>query len=208
MNQSNEKQSVEYEKVIANLHNNCEKILNMSSSLSTSLENAERRRLYAEAGLLKIEIESGDFDSLKYNKEKLLEQLIEIQSKLDLKQVTPASNIFSLIDSLIRITAVWQCLFTFPFTLVLPSLILLPLEKVIFFIFNIRSKYHLSNIAKHFIANYILVVSGVSTVVSYETSEKETFRDASIVCYSHGSTIDAFLISYSISPKTYALVSK
>ena len=205
-----EKKFVDYHTIIANLQSDCEKVLSSltSQKLFTSIENAERRRLYADAALLKIEIELGNIDVLQHNKDKLLEQLSEVQSKVNLKQVTPSSNIFSLVDSLIRITAVWQCLFTFSFTLLVPSLVLLPFEKIVFYMLGIRSQYHSSNIFKHFIANYILIVSGVNAKISYETNEKETFQDAAIVCYSHSSTIDAFLISYAISPKTYALVGK
>lgn len=205
-----EKKFLDFDVLHEKLQNDCERLslISPKSWWSVSTENAERRRIYAEAALLKIEIELGHVNLLLYNKEKLLKQLSDIQDKLNLKQVTPASSVVSLIDSLIRITAVWQCLFTFPFTLLVPSLVLMPFEKILFFIFGISSKYHTSNIFKHFIANYILVVSGVNAIVSYETSEEETFRDASIVCFSHSSTIDAFLISYAISPKTYALVRK
>jgi hypothetical protein len=205
-----EKKVLDYETFIANLQKDCENYTTQKNrkSSTTSIENNERRRIYAEAALLKIEIELDNSDISPSNKEKVLDQLLEIQNKVNLKQVTPSSNIFfSLVDPLIRITAVWQCLFTFSFTLLVPSLVLLPFEKLLFYFLNIRSKYHTSNIFKHFIAHYILIVSGVNAKISHETDEQEAFQDASIVFYSHGSTIDAFLISYAISPKTYALVS-
>ena len=195
--------------MIENVNKEVKELENKYGEVS-KLENNERRKYFVALELLKIKLQNDDKQENINWTEKIapIKNIDNLQNQLKLKGVYSNKSILSLIDKVIRLVSIWQCLVTCSLYLVFPCILLSPFEVTIFYIFNINRKYKMANFFKILVSKSILLVSGVKVIVQYETTEEETFTSKpSIVCFSHGSTIDAFLISASIKIKNYVMVN-
>ena len=178
-----------------------------------SHNNLTLRQIYVELELLKLDIEEGK-DAL-YNKSSkegksatgIISEINQLQSQLKLKHAPYKRTLLNFIDELLRVIAVWSFLMSAAVFLVIPCLIIMPLEGFIStYILRLKKKYYLASYLKVWISQTVLLVAGINNTVQFEVEESETFKDKSIVCFSHGSTMDAFLITGSIKCNNYTLV--
>lgn len=177
-----------------------------------SPNNRVKRQLHAKLEMLKLDIEEYN-EKLSARKLKpdnkvadLVEDIVKLQKLLSLTQIRYRRTALSLLDEIVRLLAIWMMLVTGAVFLVIPCLLCMPLEGLIAtYILRLKSRYHIAAYIKVFISDYVLTVAGISTWIRYEVDQKETFKERSIVCFTHGSTIDAFLITASIKTNNYTL---
>jgi hypothetical protein len=178
--------------------------LNQTIEGKSIISNQEKRKFHAETDKIKQYIlETGN----EVLKTQYLDKIQNLETKLKISCVKQKRTLVYMLDEILRFCAVWACLVTSTFVLVFPCIIITPFESIIFNVMGWNKKYQSANYCKILISNAVLLVAGITTDISYETSYEETFAKSSIVCFSHGSTIDAFLVSSAIKVKNYTLVS-
>ena len=175
-----------------------------------SPNNLVKRQLYVELELLKLDIEEHiekpNENKLKNSVTGILEEIGKLQKQLPLTQVRYKRTILKLIDEIVRLLAIWMMLVTGAVFLVIPCLLLTPFESFVStYILRLKGRHHIAAYIKVFISDYVLTVAGISNSIRYEADPKETFANRCIVCFTHGSTMDAFLTSGSIKAVNYTL---
>lgn len=184
----------------------------IKSNTSKIMSNHLRRLYYARSELLKIEIgdlirdsESDSFidDSLAF--------LNGVSENMELSYVSrPCSSILIFIldkmDELIRFLGVWSCIIVSAVFLAIPCILIKPLDYYFLRRGIITPFQQISVLVKRFIAGSIILLSGISLVT--ENIDLSSFGSSCVLtCFSHSSTMDAFILSYVI-PTRHFTVSK
>ena len=167
--------------------------------------NADKIKLYSDSELFLIELEEllqiADLSDL------LREQLLSLKKDLDafsksltLNYATSPFGAFRLVDrfdELIRIVSVLLFLVSNTFLISLPCLLLKPLDKILVEFGILDSKHQLTVYARRFYAHSLLKLAGIHLVVE---GDNDTIfgSECSLVCFSHVSTLDAFIVTATI----------
>lgn len=179
-------------------------ILKTLKTLPTST-NAEKITLYSNSELALMEI-----DQLLQTSElteSLLEDALELKQgfelfskSLILSYATSPFGSFRLvdrIDELLRIISVLLCLVSNTFLISLPCLLLKPIDKMLVEFGVLDSKHQITVYARRFFAYSLLKLAGINLVV--EGDNDSIFgSECSLVCFSHVSTLDAFIVTATI----------
>lgn len=174
-------------------------IKTIEARLKTPATNQVRRRLSAEVSLLELDVEDDDKMS-DADKSRIQSLLAELQSKLELRFVERKGALqvtFDLLDEFVRIAAVWLFLVDSAFLLAIPAVILditYPNQKLTIY-------------AKQFVGKMCLLLSAVTlTVTGLEGETEEKFcSSVNLLCFSHASTMDAFILSAAVPVRHYSL---
>lgn len=192
-----------------------EKIKEYSKKSSEkNLPNYEKRKLYSKIELLLLDLRqvmekstNGEIDVKKL--ESQIKTLESLSSQLPLDYVNRNfSSLGLVIDKLygfIRFFAVWVFLAVASVFIALPCLFLKPLDLFLVKYGLISPTSQITIMSKCFIARTIIKLSGVSLIT--QGLDYDTFgKDCVLVCFSHASTMDAFIISATIPVRHFTLV--
>lgn len=164
--------------------------------------NADKVAAYSILELLVLDIDES------MSKEKPEEELIDLKAELSKlagsinlsyvkrKQSFPM-KIVSKIDEVIRLIAVWLILAVSSVFMAIPCIFLSPIDFILVHLGVISVYHQISVIVKLFLARLILKCSGIH--VEIEGLKKESFgKECALACFSHSSSMDAFLLTASI----------
>lgn len=177
-----------------------------------ALSNREKRYFYACSELLKIK-----FELLRkvYEDSHLIDEKItdlkEISDDLNLSFVSHGGSmltiVFEKIDEFLRFTGVWTCIIVGAVFLAVPSIIIKQLDYYLLYRGIINPFQQFSVLAKRFMNYSVLALSGISLVV--DGMDLDYFgKSCVITCFSHSSTMDAFILSYVIPTRHYTICKK
>lgn len=128
-----------------------------------------------------------------------LEAISQIIQQLDLHFVRRPgvlTTILDIIDEVIRIAAVWMFLVDSALLLAIPTVVLDTLHP----------RQRLTIYAKQFVGHMCLILSAVDLTITGISNE--SFESGvSLLCFSHASTMDAFILSAAVPVRHYSLVS-
>jgi hypothetical protein len=184
----------------------------IKSNTSKITSNHLRRLYYARSELLKIEI--GDLIKDSENDSFIDDSLAflnGVSENMELSYVSrPCSSILIFVldkmDELIRFLGVWSCIVVSAVFLAIPCILIKPLDYYFLSRGIITPFQQISVLAKRFIAGSIVLLSGTSLVT--EDMDLSSFGSSCVLtCFSHSSTMDAFILSYVI-PTRHFTVSK
>lgn len=175
------------------------KIEEFKKKAPTCLTNKEKRILYSDCELLVVKIESSK-DASKEAME-LKRQLTEISSGIQLgyvnRKYSLPMKIINKIDEVVRLVAVWLILAVSSVLFAIPCILLSPIDFILVNLGVISVYNQLSVLAKLFLARSILHCSGINVVM--KGVKKENFgKECALACFSHGSSMDAFLLTAAI----------
>lgn len=179
--------------------------------------NHEKRVLYCEIELLSMEIEGilGDkilSPELNIQLAKLVTECQSYQQSLgSLKRVPEFQqnillNIILYIDMILRVIAVWAFLAVTAVLLAFPSIIIRPFDFLLVWIGWLDPRYQVANIFKCFIATTFLKLAGVQLSSHREEVESLLGKVSCVMCFSHSSTLDAFVLASAIPVRHFSLV--
>ena len=173
--------------------------------------NVEKRILYSDSELLIIAIEkliAKNGESAELTKFK--EELAVLSESIKLGFVKRSSNfllkLIDNIDQIVRVVGVWLILATGSVILAIPCIVLTPIDFLLVSC-GLMSVYHqLSIFAKLFLARTILRVSAI--FVKVEGLDRKDFgKECVLACFSHASSMDAFLLTATIPVTALTVVS-
>lgn len=205
-----------------------QKILDMKEEMKnlTNLTNYYRRIYYAESELMIMDIEyllklktNYNFNDIELQLQEILEECTLISKQLKLQYSNKLTNnnghkrnillyLLYKLDELSRSIAVFIFFIFSGLCLTLPCILLCIRSFDTWLVRNnLISPFHqISNTVKAFISHMILRISGIE--LNIEGFQSDYFgKDCSIICFSHSSTIDAFVITLAIPVRHYTLVS-
>jgi len=173
--------------------------------------NALKRATYSEVELLRLDMEeemdTGD-DGKNEEREAVLAAMTEFtNNELPLDFVHRDKCWWDKLDELVRACAVWLCLSAFAITLALPIILIRPFEDIVINMGLLPSKWALSNVCKWTVAHLLMIMSGIKMKVKGASDETFSTDKPILVCYTHTSTMDAFIISAAI-PVRFAVLAK
>lgn len=173
--------------------------------------NYEKRVLYSESELLLIKIEKRL--GLEANNEDLIrakECLTKISSTATIGFVDRKhSEIMCLvdkIDQIVRLISVWLCLALTSVFVALPMIILSPLENFLVKCGILSVYTKASVLCRVYIGHFILLLSGIYVVIE-GVNHEHLGKEFVLTCFSHASTMDAFLIAAAIPVTSLSIVS-
>lgn len=173
--------------------------------------NAERRNIYARAQLLIMDFEdSSKSDNVSPEVQEKKDTLENISKNCKLVMIRQKRSGFlkfwDNITGAIRTFAVVLFLILSGVVVALPCVMLRPLEYYLLK-WGVISPYNrLAVYSKHFISISILLLAGVEVIT--EGLQKDKFgKDCVILCFSHSSTLDAFIIGQTVPVFHRSLVS-
>lgn len=191
------------------------KCATLTKEYTGMMESKERRASYAMTELLEIKAQklsrTGKWgDAQKKKLEDIISKARELSSSVKLLHIREKFSTFGLIfdkiDELIRLIAVWGFLIVGSVLLALPCLFLFPLDSFLAQKRLIDPKYQIGVLCKRLICTMIVKLSGISLEV--EQKNMESFgKDCCVVCFSHSSTLDAFILAAVTPVRHYTLVS-
>lgn len=173
--------------------------------------NSERLAVFAECELLGVAV---DRQKVKYNDDARLKNLkddiSQISSSLALRYVSrPVSHVMKIlhkIDEVSRLLAVWLALMLASVFLAIPCILLTAVDFILVRCGIISVYMQISVQCKLFIAHTILRLSGIYVVI--EGLQQESFGKAcAMACFSHASSMDAFLLASAIPVTALTVVS-
>ena len=177
-----------------------------------ALSNREKRYFYACSELLKIKFDDlrkihEDFQLIDEN----IADLKKISDQLNLSFVSHGGSfltvLFEKIDEFLRFTGVWTCIIVGAVFLAVPSIIIKQLDYYLLYRGIISPFQQFSVLAKRFMNYSVLALSGISLVV--DGMDMDFFgKSCVITCFSHSSTMDAFILSYVIPTRHYTICKK
>ncbi len=200
-------------KPVESLNKGFEKINEQFSQIE-SKNNFERRVLHAECELLILDIDAlldDPAEECVKTLEELKLSLSVIASQIKLifsrRKVSVLANLILTLDEIIRTFALYSFLALSSILLALPCVFVRPVDVFLVKFGLINSKFQISNMCKCFIGNTIIKLSGISLIT--EGQHTATFgKVCSLVCFSHASTMDAFILSAVVPVRHYSLVSE
>jgi 1-acyl-sn-glycerol-3-phosphate acyltransferase len=176
------------------------------------LSNKQKRVFYARNEILKIR-----FEDLKN------ENTSTPVTEVDISNVTALSNELNLsyvryggsilivliekVDELLRFVGVWSCIIIGAVFLAIPSIIIKQLDYFLLYRGIISPFNQFSVLAKRFLNYAVLALSGISLVV--DGMDLNYFGSSCVLtCFSHSSTMDAFILSFVIPTRQYTVCKK
>ncbi len=208
----------------------CEEFTRLELS-STSLLNTgkthDRRKLYASSELLAMRLNAfltvlqstgshateEEIKRYRQEIEKLLEQLTALADKAKLlhsKRKGYGGGLFKIlgkVEEFFRLIVTWSFLIVSSTLLALPCLFLVPLDYFLIKTKIIRPSQQISVNCKRFIAYGVIKLSGIHLVEENDGGYSNFGKECSLICFSHASTMDAFIFSAVIPVRHYTLVS-
>jgi len=168
--------------------------------------NELKRAAYARVETLRMDLEEESwFDSKHEETQELLKKFDDMAESLHLGFVDRPHHWWDKIDELVRAMAVWTCLVLFAITLAIPCILIRPIEDIFIMLHILHSRWALSNLAKYVVANVIIFVSGIKLELSGLTADTFTEDLPVVLCFSHSSTMDAFILSACVPVRFFAL---
>lgn len=173
--------------------------------------NALKRAAYSAVELLRLdlkeEMETSE-DGNNEEREEVLAAMTEFANKeLRLDFINRDKHWWDKLDELVRACAVWLCLAVFAVTFALPIILIRPFEDVLITMRLLPGKWALSNMCKWMLAHLLMIMSGVKMNITGASDETFATEKPILVCYTHTSTMDAFIISAAI-PVRFAVLAK
>lgn len=174
--------------------------------------NNSKRKLYADCELLILKIgkylkEVSREDDECVNLKRVVEELSNFSSNIPLEFVQRNNlwGVFSKVEEIFRLVTVWLFIIISSVVIALPAIFVTHLDYFLVRMNVIKPHYQLSMLCKRFIAYGCIKLYGIEMIT--ENYNPEIFgKDCCIVCYSHASTLDAFLFSTAIPVRHYSLV--
>lgn len=169
------------------------------------VNNQQRRRLHAEVSLLEMDIEdeivdSGGNGACAEDRHQRLETLAGLGAQLGLHFVKRRGlllRVLDVLDEVMRVLAVWLFLVDSAFLLAVPTVLLDLLSP----------RQTLSVLAKQFVGHSCLLLSAVTLTVN-GLSPEDFAGACTLLCFSHASTMDAFILSAAVPVRHYTVVSR
>jgi hypothetical protein len=173
--------------------------------------NAEKVAVYSDCELLVMDIEA-EIAKCEAPKElvTLKDELSALSGSINLsyikrKQSAPM-KIINKIDEVVRLIAVWLILAVSSVVLAIPCILLSPVDFVLVNLGVISVYKQISVIVKLFLARIILKCSGIHVVI--DGLKRESFgKECVLACFSHSSSMDAFLLTGAIPVTALTVVS-
>ncbi len=178
------------------------------------LNNYERRVLHADCELLCLDIEDFLKNNSDENENAKAQDFVEILTtiavsaklKFNNRKIGVWLSIADSLDEIIRTVATYSFLALSAAFLALPCVLFRPVDFILVKYGIVGSKHQISNICKCFIGTMIIKLAGIQLVV--EGLDGAMFGElCSLVCFSHASTMDAFILSAVVPVRHYSLVS-
>jgi hypothetical protein len=180
--------------------------------VKTCSSNAEKVAVYSDCELLVMDIEA------QITKDQTPKELVALKDELSAlsgsinlsyikrKQSAPM-KIINKIDEVVRLIAVWLILAVSSVVLAIPCILLSPVDFVLVNL-GVMSVYNqISVIVKLFLARLILKCSGIHVVIN--GLKRDSFgKECVLACFSHSSSMDAFLLTGAIPVTALTVVSK
>ena len=170
--------------------------------------------LFSETELMTMDLE----DELAADKDKevddettaMIQTLKNVSESIKLgyasrKKLSFPFKIIDKVDQIVRLFSVLVFLSTSGILFSLPCILFRTTDYFLVKLGLLPNHYQLSTAVKSFINNGILVLSGFHLVV--EGLNADTFNgDVAVACFSHGSTMDAFILSGTIPVQQITMV--
>lgn len=182
----------------------------LSNRAQLNLSNAERRILYSESELLILQIQKTLRKQSDPELLKLKDQLTRVSSSIQLHYVNRHSSsmigAFNKVDEIVRLIAVWLLLTIASVFFALPYILLSPIDYLLVNCGIISVHYQISVVCKLFLARSLLRVSGIH--LDLEGVDRSDFgKECVLACFTHASSLDAFLLSATIPVIALTVVS-
>ena len=182
----------------------------------TSLTNHLKRIYHSKFELLLLEIEENE-EKFQKNKEKsrnfeeeeeqIKREINELILILKLNYLTIKSSIFTFFFDFLRLFIVILILFTSGMIISLPMLLLRVTDHFLYHL-NLYQPYKVISVAtKQFLGIMILFSSGI-VIKSEGLEEFSISSKRNLICFTHGSTIDAFVLGSTLPIPSAVLAKK
>jgi 1-acyl-sn-glycerol-3-phosphate acyltransferase len=157
-------------------------------------DNVTKRTLYAECELLRMDIEDDKTFAGSERGKSMDEELLTYLKLLSIATTKRKSRWFDILDETIRLASVCFCLMSFAVFFAVPSILLGPVDRILLRYGLVDRHYQITLLIKKIIGKAILLLSGIDVAVEGLTAD--TFkRSKNLAYYSHGSTMDPFIIA-------------
>ena len=174
--------------------------------------NYLRRVLHSEIELLVIEINNyvssnhqKDVQELEIVKEELSKYsaLLRLQF-IKPTAISPVAVVIDRLDELIRFVGTWSFLIVTSIVIAVPCLLLSPLDYFLVQSGIIHPSHQINLYGKFFIANKMIQLSGIHLVVE---GDRSVYGAQNIItCFSHASSMDAFIVTATVPGRTFSMV--
>lgn len=111
------------------------------------------------------------------------------------------------IDVLLRFLSIWLFVVVSAIFFAFPCILLRPLDYVLIKTRCISPKHQISNFCKCFIATTFLKLFGTHLEVDNSAVQHMFGEESALICFTHASSLDAFILAASIPVKHFSLVS-
>lgn len=176
------------------------------------LSNKERRIFYARSEILSINSSKLAKNGLDIKDNNLIfNELLKISTEFNLSYVTHGGSFLTIflerLDELVRFLGVWSCIIVGAVFLAVPSIIIKQIDYFLLHRGIITPFNQFSVLAKRYMNCAVLALSGISLVV--DGMNLEYYGSSCVLtCFSHSSTMDAFILSYVIPTRQYTVCKK
>lgn len=187
------------------------KVLEEAEKEIESKNNAERRNLYARCQLLIMDLEEAQTLPSTIAKQDVIDKMLVLsdKSKLGFSESKKRSWLvffFNCLHEVIRGVATIGFMIISSTFVALPCVFFRPLDQLLVRLRVISPFYQLAVLSKRIISSAFLIISGVECVT--EGGDLEIFgKECGLVCFTHSSTMDAFVLTACVPVFSYNLVS-
>lgn len=185
-----------------------EKLKVFKERATKATTNKEKRILFSDCELYLLDLEDikdPSNDIIQSKKDFALISASLSLSYVDRKHSLPMQMI-NKVDEIIRLLGVWMILAFSSVFLAIPCIILSPVDFLLVNIGVMTVYNQISVQVKLFLARAILRCSGINVVI--RGLKKEHFgKECALACFSHGSSMDAFLLTGAIPVQALTVVS-
>lgn len=184
------------------------KLKGFQSRAEKVVTNAEKRILYSDCELFLLKLEaikdaSKEIEQAKTDLSKISKGIT--LSFVDRKHSLPM-KIINKVDEIIRLLGVWMILAFSSVFLAIPCILLSPVDFALVNMGLMSVYSQISVQTKVFLARAILHCSGINVVI--RGLKRESFgKECALACFSHGSSMDAFLLTAAIPVQALTVVS-
>lgn len=170
-------------------------------------DNGVRRRLYTKAELLVMDYEEylGSNDAIQAFREEQDFQVAykEVVDKLHLVPIKRPFRLWYWLDIIFRFIGVNSAIVTITITCALPILLLQPVETIL----GVDPFKRVSVWIRQIMCSFILLCSGI--VVDFGEVNPDYFKSqCALLCFSHSSNIDGFIVCSGTPIRHYAMGKK
>lgn len=139
-------------------------------------------------------------------KEKLIAEIEELGKSLNLRYVK-RKNWYDLLDKVVCGTACWVWLITACVIFAAPAMVLKKIESVLIKKGIMSPKHQVTLLIRKLIGHGCLVLGGMS-LVAHDSTEEGFKSECPLVCFSHGSAMDTFILGAVIPVHSFTLAKK